>query len=403
MKPAYFMRFIAQCGLALAAIVIVFPYSGRAQVVDPYFGPALGPAVRIINPANHAIFFQPVDIPILAYTRSEGTFSNVEFYANGKDLGAGVLLYTPTNRPIGALASPDLMGPTALGRLRQYWGFVWSNAPAPPVTASGSYVLTAVARGSYKQGLEASIGITRTSPPVDIIIIASNSIPTNTLPDLVNIFAIDPIAIAGTNISWIWQGSPAATPAWTAWPPAAWASFTNWGPKIALFSVNRCGNASSDLTVNYSIGGTASNGVDYYMLPGHVDIPAGYSRAFIPVVPIDHGTNTGPRTVILTLARDTNVPPNYLVGIPPCAEVIILESWPRPLPLPWLLPDGTFHLSATGPDGAWFTVESSSDLQNWTPVSTNQVIDGSFDVAIPNAPGNPTTYYVPVPANTPSD
>jgi hypothetical protein len=365
-------------------------------VVDPYFGPALGPAVRIITPANHAVFFQPVDIPILAYTRSEATFSNVEVYANGTDLGPAVLLYSPTNRPIGALASPADMDSLALGRLHDIWGFVWSNAPAGP------YALTAVARGLVRFAPTA-IDIAKTSAPVDITIFPPPP-PTNTLPDVVNIFAIDPIAIAGTNYSWIWQGSPAATPSWEAWPPVAWEWFTNWGPKIALFSVNRWGNATSDLTVNYSISGTASNGVDYFMLPGSVDIPAGYSRALIPIVPIDHGTNTGPKTVILTLSPDSNVPPNYSVGIPPRAEVLILESWPRPLPLPWLLPDGTFHLSAPGPDGAWFSVESSSDLQNWTPVSTNQVIEGEIDLAVPNAPNNPSTFYLTVPVtNTPSD
>jgi hypothetical protein len=38
-----------------------------------------------------------------------------------------------------------------------------------------------------------------------------------------------------------------------------------------------------------------------------------------------------------------------------------------------------FHLNASGPDGAWFCVEASADLTHWTPVATNQVVNGCID------------------------
>ena len=63
--------------------------------------------------------------------------------------------------------------------------------------------------------------------------------------------------------------------------------------------------------------------------------------------------------------------------------------------MPLLLSDGSFHLNAAGPDGAWFTVERSPDLVNWTPVCTNQVVDGSIDFVEP--PGNPQQFYQAVP------
>ena len=37
--------------------------------------------VRIISPANHAVFFAPVDIPIFAYVVDSPYTTNVEFYA----------------------------------------------------------------------------------------------------------------------------------------------------------------------------------------------------------------------------------------------------------------------------------------------------------------------------------
>lgn len=392
METSYFRRFFSGCGFMVALALAVFPHASFAQVIDP-FGHFLGPPVRIASPPNYSVFYAPANIPIMAYTRPEATFTNVEFYANGIDIGSARRLYLPGG-PVQALASPSVMAPDVLSRLHGVWDFVWSNAPP------GSYSLTAVTSWtmmSYGNGTDPSF--MSTSAPVYITILSTTP-PTN-FPDIVNIVATDPIAVAGTNTFWAWQGMTNSIPCWTSWPPTSWQWFTNWGPRIALFTVHRFGLASNDLTVNYSIGGTASNGVDYFALPGYVDIPAGYNRALIPIVPIDHGASAAPKTVILTLQKDTNAPPNYVVGIPPRAETLILERWPWPVPL---LPDGTFHLNATGPDGAWFSVQTSSDLQNWTSISTNQVIDGSIDFIDPNAPTNTSQFYYAVPVtNTPSD
>lgn len=393
MKKLFFSRVLAGGGLLAALTAGLVPVA-RGQA-DPIFDPILGPPVRIVSPANHEVFYAPVDIPVLAYTRSEAVFTNVEFYANGIDLGPGVKLSTAIGPVFPTLASPSVMGPDVLGRLGALWGLVWSN-PLP-----GSFALTAVASGhEVVEPLEPLLGLSRTSAPVNITILP----PVNgtNLPDVVNIVATDPIAIAGTNSSWVWPGETAAVPSWTNWPPLQWACFTNWGPKAALFTVRRFGDASSPLTVYYSIGGTASNGVDYVALPGFVTIPAGHTRAFIPIVPIDNGAPYGPKTVILALTPDTNAPPDYIVGFPPRAEALILEYWPRPLPL--LLPDGSFHFSAPGPDGAWFCGQYSPDLINWSSICTNQVFQGSIDFIDPAALGNSSGFYRAVPlTNAPSD
>ena len=135
--------------------------------------------------------------------------------------------------------------------------------------------------------------------------------------------------------------------------------------------------------------------MDYVPLPGFVNIPSGGAYALIPIVPIDNGSNNVTKSVILSLEASTNTPPDYVVGIPPCAEAIILYHWPRPLP--WVLPDGGFHFNATGPDGAWFTMQSSPDLVNWSSLSTNQVFQGSVYFVEPSALGNPSGFYRVVP------
>lgn len=68
------------------------------------------------------------------------------------------------------------------------------------------------------------------------------------------------------------------------------------------FTINRLGDTAASLTVNYTISGTASNGVDYIFLPGTVTIPAGESNAVVTVMPIDDDIPEPTETVVLTLA-----------------------------------------------------------------------------------------------------
>ena len=377
-------RIAKQNRLMIVVLSLVCPWLGFAQIVSPI---PVAPPVRITSPANHATFYAPVDIPIFAYARlpslgylapTANSVTNVEFFANAIDLGSGVNL-SATNRPILLYkATPSL------SLLSSLYCFVWTNAPV------GSFALTAVATSSS--------GLSRTSAPVNITILAT---ATNTNPtDIVSIDAIDPIAIAGTN-AYVWRGVTNATPTWTNWSGAAFQWFTNWGPKNAIFAVKRLGDASSDLTVNYSIGGTASNGVDYAALPGFVTVPAGSAYALIPIVPIDTGASNVSKTVVLTLTPSTNTPPDYIVGFPPRAAALILENWLRPPSA--VLADGSFHVTATGPDGAWFYVQYSTDLVNWLPVCTNQVFQGSIDFVDPNAPNSASRFYRAVPiVNLPS-
>lgn len=362
-------------------LLLVCPWSGFAQVVSPI---PVAPPVRITSPANHATFYAPVDVPIFAYARlpsigylipTANSVTNVEFFANAIDLGSGVNL-SATNHPILLYKATPL--------LSSLYCFVWTNAPV------GSYTLTAVAT--------AASGLSRTSAPVSITILATATNTNST--DIVNIDAIDPIAIAGTN-AYVWRGVTNATPTWTNWSGAAFQWFTNWGPKNAIFAVKRLGDASSDLTVNYSIGGSASNGVDYAALPGFVTVPAGSAYALIPIVPIDTGASNVSKTVVLTLTPSINTPPDYIVGFPPRAAALIWENWLRVSPS--VLADGSFHLTATGPDGAWFYVQYSTGLVNWLPVCTNQVFQGSIDFVDPDAPSSASRFYRAIPiGNSPA-
>ena len=66
------------------------------------------------------------------------------------------------------------------------------------------------------------------------------------------------------------------------------------------------------MTVNYSLGGSASNGSDYQQLGNSATIAAGSSSAIVTVTPIDDSSVEGAETVVLTLSANSA----YTVGSP---------------------------------------------------------------------------------------
>jgi hypothetical protein len=336
------------------------------------------PVVRISSPPNGAVFRSPVNVPIYAFAYDpDGFVASVEFFADTNSLGFGRPLPLP-------VAGGPLGGPTPLPPISptNVWVLIWSNAP--PGT---NIALTTKATDNG--------GASTVSAPVDITILPPLPPPTNR-PPLVSIIATDPVAIEGTNC-WPWVGLTNPMPAWSNWvsPTAVCRFFTNCGPKNATFTVHRFGDTNGDLVVGYAIGGTATNGVDYETLSGLVTVPAGERSAAITVVPIDDGRPDITSTVVLKLLPSTNSPPDYLLGYPRNAAAIILDPGPRPVS--GVLPDKCFHLAATGPDGAWFHVEYSTDMVQWTPICTNQVVNGCIDFVDPDAPGSPTRFYRALP------
>lgn len=99
-------------------------------------------------------------------------------------------------------------------------------------------------------------------------------------------------------------------------------------------------NTAEDLQVFYSIGGTATAGVDYEELPGYVVIPAGRTGAKILVTAKDDTIDEPNETVILTLIPPPDAPANPIdasdaYNIDPgfkVAEVKILDNDEPPVP-----------------------------------------------------------------------
>lgn len=340
------------------------------------------PIAAIVYPTNGSVFTAPACIPILAFANDpDGFVRSVEFFNGTNSIGV------VSNGPVPVLisgagpggvvaAGPILPGGPIIIPLDPFH-ILWSNVPP------GDYTLTAVATDNG--------GAQGTSLPVMISVVPP---PPITNPPVVTIFATDPIAVEGTNFPWC----P---------PPTAAGAYCS-GTNTATFLVHRTGDTSYDLTIPYSVTGTAVPGVDYVTLPGFVTIPAGQSFALITVVPLDDIDPTARRfdTVIVALTPPpptaNPLPPPYIVGWPGKAEAFILEDYDLPGPHTRMMTDGTFHIEWPGASGSNYSVQVSTDLVNWTSVGTSVVTKGTIHFGDPESVSFGSRYYRIVTAGPPA-
>ena len=311
-------------------------------------------------PTNGQMFAAPANIGVHARVTDSNVIETVQYFANGGSIGivtniSGVLL-TSSTQPNSFFMD-------------------WSNVPA------GSYTLTAVATDSA--------GNNATSAPVNIFVLT-------TLPPVISIYAPDPVGIEGTNyVSWYGPTSPAS-------------NYVS-GANTATFLVRRDRATNTDLTVYYSIGGTAINGEDYESISGSVTIPAGKSYALITIIPLDDSDSDYRYydTVTLSLLAPPtafNSPATYSIGSPSQAGAIILEEDFLPIPQPMIhsLDDNSLHVSLPATNGMNFCLQISTDLLNWLPVCTNTVLKGSAQFVDPSGANGPALYYRIVPVAAPA-
>jgi Calx-beta domain len=91
---------------------------------------------------------------------------------------------------------------------------------------------------------------------------------------------------------------------------------------VGRFRVTRTGDTTSDLQVFYTIGGTATNNVDYRRLRNNAIIRSGRAFVAITLRPIDDTISEPAETAILTLSPN----PDYIVGSPSTATVTIQSN-----------------------------------------------------------------------------
>ena len=295
------------------------------------------PKVEIVKPSDGATFPAPSDIEIEVKAQDpDGWVHTVEFFANDVKIGEQSIEFIVAPPP----------------NMEQMFSMVWSNVTV------GSYVLTAKATDDR--------GLSSWSGPVSIRV--GDVVP---LVPVVRIIATDPFAVEKPS--------------------------TN-GTNSATFRIFRTTPTNQDLTVFYSVHGTASNGVDYAEIGNSLMIPAGHYSAPIAIVPIDDQLREGIETVILRLEPDPTVGPiaRYTLGRPDKAAAIIVDDDLHRPPC-MRLPDGSFHLCVTQPDGTAYRLEVSDDLSAWSSLCTNIVTDGALQFVDPEALEHSHRFYRIVP------
>ena len=97
---------------------------------------------------------------------------------------------------------------------------------------------------------------------------------------------------------------------------------TEAGPTTGTFTISRTGPTTAPLTIQWSVTGTATKGVDRLSLPATPVIPAGASSVAITVTPVDDTEVEGNETVIATLSANAA----YTLGTPSSATVLIISN-----------------------------------------------------------------------------
>lgn len=145
-----------------------------------------------------------------------------------------------------------------------------------------------------------------------------------------------------------------------------------------IYLLNRLGPTNSSLTVNFTLGGTATAGVDYQTIATNVSINSGASNATVTVTPINDTIPEATETVILTLAPGTG----YTIGTPASATMPLLDNDPPVVSISASDPDagepsnnGSFTLSRVGPLASPLTVQfaasgTASSGADYSPFGT---------------------------------
>ncbi len=132
---------------------------------------------------------------------------------------------------------------------------------------------------------------------------------------------------------------------------------------VAMFRVSRTGATTAPLTVNYTVGGTATNGADYNQLAGTIIVPAGASYATITVTPIDDTAVETAESIMVNLASNAA----YQLGTTVSATATLVSNDVAPI-----LP--TVTIRATDPTAAEANRETGNFTVSRTGSATNPLV-----------------------------
>jgi len=130
-------------------------------------------------------------------------------------------------------------------------------------------------------------------------------------------FSVDPVSGMATALN-----DTAALPVVTLKGPTKLKESSKGGAKL-IFS--RKGATTNQITVNYRVGGTAQNGIDYGTLPGSAVIPAKKKSVTVAIIPYNDGRFKPDGTIDITLLPGDG----YSVGLKSSISVLLAHVDPK--------------------------------------------------------------------------
>jgi hypothetical protein len=115
---------------------------------------------------------------------------------------------------------------------------------------------------------------------------------------------------------------PAAGPSTAVWLNAVKNTANEQRSIQGSVQFSRSGDLTKPVTIFYSVGGTATNGVDYRWLPGSLTIPARAAAQSVLITPLGDRSAEGSETVVIAISPN----PLYSVVSPSSATVTIIDN-----------------------------------------------------------------------------
>ena len=310
----------SRTGSTAAALTVTYSVTGTATAGSDY--QALGTSVSFAAGASTAtLTVTPIqDTLIEANETILLTLAEGSGYALGSPASAMVTLTSDDVAPTVTVTASDNSA-TEAGLTTGRFTFSRTGSTAAALTVTYSVTGTATAASDY------------TALGTSVTFAAGASTATLTVTPLQDtlVEVNETILLTLATGSGYVVGSPAsATVTLTSddvAPPtvtvtASDASATEAGLTTGRFTFSRSGSTATVLTVNFSVGGTATAGSDYTALVTSVTFAAGASTAIKTVTPLQDTLVEANETILLTLAAGSG----YSVGSPASATVILTSD-----------------------------------------------------------------------------
>ncbi|MFC7527042.1 Calx-beta domain-containing protein, partial [Parapedobacter sp. GCM10030251] len=135
--------------------------------------------------------------------------------------------------------------------------------------------------------------------------------------------------------------------------------------------------ATEDITVTYTVSGTAAAGSDYTALTGTVTIPAGQNSVSVPVAVSDDQVIEGTETVILTLTGGSSTSFTFTASGTDGSATVNITDDESTVPANLVLSiTGTTDGAEPGTDGA-FTIGLPSGITATEDITVTYTVSGT--------------------------